>query len=76
MGTWQDWVPPVSPHVPCVAGRNRNTRGRTAETHAARALPLDLVRISVGIEDPDDLIVDLSEALGKTSPAAQSADIP
>ena len=27
----------VPPHVPCVAGRNRSTRGRTAETHAARA---------------------------------------
>ncbi len=46
------------------------------EIAAARALPPDLVRISVGIEDPDDLIEDLSEALSKARPAADSADIP
>jgi cystathionine beta-lyase len=46
------------------------------EIAAARALPPDLVRISVGIEDPDDLIEDLSEALSKSRPAADSADIP
>lgn len=44
------------------------------EIAAARALPPDLVRISVGIEDPDDLIADLSEALSKTRPAEQSTD--
>jgi cysteine-S-conjugate beta-lyase len=31
---------------------------------SARALPEDLVRLSVGLEDPDDLISDLAEALG------------
>jgi hypothetical protein len=37
IGTWQDRVPHVPPHVPCLAGRNRSIRGRTAETHATRA---------------------------------------
>jgi hypothetical protein len=36
-GTWQDRVSHVPPHLSCVAGRNRSTRGRTAETHATRA---------------------------------------
>ncbi len=27
----------VPPHLPCLAGRNRSTRGRSAETHATRA---------------------------------------
>lgn len=34
-----------------------------AEVRAARGLPDDLVRISCGIEDADDLIADLKEAL-------------
>ena len=33
-----------------------------AEVRAARGLPDDLVRISAGIEDADDLIADLEEA--------------
>ena len=37
IGTWQDRVPHVPPHLPRVAGRNRSTRGGTAETHATRA---------------------------------------
>ena len=37
VGTWQDRVPHVPPHLPCLAGRNRGTRRRTAETHATRA---------------------------------------
>ena len=37
VGTWQDRVPHIPPHLSCVAGRNRSTRGRTAETHATRA---------------------------------------
>jgi len=37
VGTWQDRVPHVPPHLPCMAGRNRSTRGRPAETHATRA---------------------------------------
>lgn len=32
---------------------------------AGRQLPEDLVRISVGIEDPDDLLADLDQALAK-----------
>jgi len=27
-------------------------------------VPADLVRLSVGIEDPDDLVADLAQALG------------
>lgn len=33
------------------------------ELQAVRALPPDLVRISVGIEDPEDLLADLSHAI-------------
>jgi len=33
-----------------------------AEVRAARGLPDDLVRISVGVEDVEDLISDLEEA--------------
>jgi hypothetical protein len=35
--TWQDRISHVPSHIPCVAGRDRSTRGRTAETHATRA---------------------------------------
>ncbi|RXF07500.1 hypothetical protein EG878_17595, partial [Enterococcus faecalis] len=31
--------------------------------------PLDLLRLSVGIEDPDDLIADLEQALQKANGA-------
>jgi cysteine-S-conjugate beta-lyase len=41
-----------------------------AEIAASRALPPELVRVSVGIEDPGDLIADLDQAL------AQSISIP
>ena len=37
IGTWQDRVSHVPSHISCVAGRDRSTRGRTAETHATRA---------------------------------------
>jgi len=37
-----------------------------AEVRAARGLPDDLVRISAGIEDVDDLIADLKQALVRT----------
>jgi len=37
IGTWQDRVAHVPSHISCVAGRDRSTRGRTAETHATRA---------------------------------------
>src|SRR5271166_5964639 len=36
-GTWQDRVAHVPSHISCLAGRDRSTRGRTAETHATRA---------------------------------------
>jgi len=36
-----------------------------AEVRAARGLPDDLVRISCGIEDADDLIADLDQAMNK-----------
>src|SRR5580698_50389 len=35
--TWQDRVSHVPSHISCLAGRDRSTRGRTAETHATRA---------------------------------------
>ena len=37
VGTWQDRVPHVPPHLPRLAGRNRCTRGRATKTHATRA---------------------------------------
>ncbi len=37
VGTWQDRVSCVPPHIPCLARRHRSTRGRTAETYAKRA---------------------------------------
>jgi cysteine-S-conjugate beta-lyase len=36
------------------------------ELRASRSLPEDLLRISVGIEDPKDLIKDLGERLDAT----------
>lgn len=41
-----------------------------AEVRAARGLPDDLVRISCGIEDADDLIADLDEAMSKAMAVA------
>jgi hypothetical protein len=38
------------------------------EIAASRELPPELVRISVGIEDADDLIADLDRALPKPAP--------
>jgi hypothetical protein len=37
IGTWQDRVAHVPSHISRLAGRDRSTRGRTAETHATRA---------------------------------------
>jgi cystathionine gamma-synthase len=39
----------------------------TAEERAAMGIPENLVRYSVGIEDADDLIADLDQALGGLS---------
>lgn len=38
----------------------------------ARHLPEDLVRLSIGLEDPDDLIADLEKALSDGRPSAAS----
>ena len=35
-----------------------------AEVRRARRLPEDLVRLSIGLEDPEDLVLDLEQALG------------
>lgn len=43
-----------------------------AEVRAARGLPDDLVRISVGIEDVDDLIADLEQAFQKAAAAGHT----
>jgi cystathionine beta-lyase len=44
----------------------------------AHALPEDLVRLSVGLEDPDDLLADLAEAIGQPAgfqPYRQAAKV-
>jgi len=48
--------PATTSHVEC-----------TAEERAAMGIPENLVRYSVGIEDADDLIADLDQALGGLS---------
>lgn len=45
-----------------------------AEVRAARGLPNDLVRISVGIESADDLIDDLDQAFQKAMAAVEARD--
>ena len=45
------------------------------EIAATRELPAELVRISVGIEDVEDLIVDLDQALSHEVKAAVSVDV-
>lgn len=47
-----------------------------AEVRAARGLPDDLVRISVGIEDCDDLINDLEDAFAAAAAATAAAATP
>lgn len=44
-----------------------------AEVRAARGLPDDLVRIACGVEDVDDLISDLSQAMDKAARLAKPA---
>lgn len=41
-----------------------------AEVRAARGLPDDLVRISAGIEDIDDLLEDLDQAMSQAMKVA------
>jgi len=54
--------------VETVAGPPRTTSHVevTPEQRAAMGIPESLIRYSVGIEDPDDLIADLSQALDYT----------
>lgn len=44
-----------------------------SELRAVRALPPDLIRLSIGLEDPEDLLRDLSQALASCRPARQAA---
>lgn len=55
--------------VETVAGPPRTTSHveATAEERAAMGIPESLIRYSVGIEDPDDLIADLKQALDYTA---------
>lgn len=53
-------TPATTSHVEC-----------TAEERAALGIPEGLVRYSVGIEDPDDLIRDLERALGASQRGAK-----
>jgi integrase len=48
--TWQDRVPHVPQHVPCVAGRNRCSHESATGTHAARLNPNDDERLRTGDE--------------------------
>jgi len=43
-----------------------------AEVRRARRLPEDLVRLSIGLEDPGDLVLDLEQALRSAGLAAQA----
>jgi hypothetical protein len=40
---------------------------------ALRELPCDLIRISVGIEDAEDLIADLDQALASAAPLLEES---
>jgi cystathionine gamma-synthase len=61
--------------VETVAGPPRTTSHVevTPEQRAAMGIPESLIRYSVGIEDPDDLIADLSQALDYTAAHWQRA---
>ena len=48
-------------------------RGFTAAERASRGITDGLVRLSLGIEEPEDLVRDLSEALGRSASAASPA---
>ncbi|KAK9860382.1 hypothetical protein WJX84_000978 [Apatococcus fuscideae] len=47
-----------------------------AEVRAARGLPDDLIRISAGIEDPDDLLADLDQAIQSAMEAVGQQPVP
>jgi cystathionine gamma-synthase len=63
--------------VETVAGPPRTTSHVevTPEQRAAMGIPESLIRYSVGIEDPDDLIADLSQALDFSSEHYQRTDV-
>ena len=42
-----------------------NTQVLTDEQLKAAGIPPDLIRLSIGLEDPEDLIADLEQALKK-----------
>ena len=60
-------------HAPSLAGveslvsepRLTSHKGQSAEQLSAAGIPAGFVRLSCGIEDPEDLIADLEQALGK-----------
>lgn len=62
--------------VETVAGPPRTTSHveLTPEQRAAMGIPESLIRYSVGIEDPDDLIADLSQALDYSAKEYQGAN--
>lgn len=45
-----------------------------AEVRAARSLPENLVRLSIGLEDAEDLVEDLDSAIGRTLTAQDSPE--
>jgi cystathionine gamma-synthase len=63
--------------VETVAGPPRTTSHVevTPEQRAAMGIPESLIRYSVGIEDPDDLIADLSQALEYSAEQYKRADV-
>jgi cystathionine gamma-synthase len=63
--------------VETVAGPPRTTSHVevTPEQRAAMGIPESLIRYSVGIEDPDDLIADLSQALEYSAEQYQRTDV-
>ncbi|HEV8358728.1 MAG TPA: PLP-dependent aspartate aminotransferase family protein [Gemmatimonadales bacterium] len=60
-------------HAPSLAGveslvsepRHTSHKGRSAEQLAAAGIPNGFVRLSCGIEDPEDLVADLEQALAR-----------
>jgi cystathionine beta-lyase len=46
-----------------------------AEVRTQEGLPADLVRLSVGIEDAEDLIADLNRAIGRACPSEVEASV-
>ena len=47
--------------------------GQTRKERYALGITDTLIRLAVGIEDPDDIIADLDQALRKSHPAKRTA---